>query len=149
MPKTVFNALSIKNPEIMLSISRIIASRSVENEKTFISPTGNTNINLKTVAILPLSREVPIMDFSLKLKDAISDIGESCILLNSEKIIEVLGRHAFSQMGRLKLINWLADQEEAFRIVLNVADSGVTSPWSQRCIRQVFIKLSRRIVFYW
>lgn len=39
-------------------------------------------------------------------------------------------------MGKLKAAGWLAEQEQKYRIVLYVADSAVTSPWTQTCIRQ-------------
>jgi lysophospholipid hydrolase len=88
---------------------------------------------------LPVSPNVPIMEFAKKLHESIIEMGESSNILNSEKITTILGRHVFSKMGRLKLITWLAEQEETHRIILNVADGGVTSPWSQRCIRQVIL----------
>jgi lysophospholipid hydrolase len=47
-----------------------------------------------------------------------------------------MGKHAFSRMGKLKLMSWLAEQEEKARIVLYLADSGVTSQWTRTCIRQ-------------
>ena len=59
MPKTLFNALAIRHPEITIAISRMIATRSFKN--TRIDPfqngaaSGNNNMNLKTVAILPVS----------------------------------------------------------------------------------------------
>jgi lysophospholipid hydrolase len=40
-------------------------------------------------------------------------------------------------MGKLKVAGWLADLEQRYRIVLYVADSPVSSPWTQTCIRQV------------
>lgn len=39
-------------------------------------------------------------------------------------------------MGKLKLAGWLGENEQRFRIVLYVADTSVTSPWTQTCIRQ-------------
>lgn len=51
--------------------------------------------------------------------------------------MHVLGRHAFSRMGTLKLAGWLAETEQKYRIVLYVADTSVSAPWTQTCIRQV------------
>ena len=51
--------------------------------------------------------------------------------------MQVLGRHAFSRMGQLKLAGWLAENEQKYRIVLYVADTAVSAPWTQTCIRQV------------
>lgn len=48
----------------------------------------------------------------------------------------VLGKHAFSRMGTLKLAGWLAENEQKHRIVLYVADTAVSASWTQTCIRQ-------------
>ncbi|TPX39635.1 hypothetical protein SeMB42_g06300 [Synchytrium endobioticum] len=144
MPKTLFNALAMRHPEITVQISRIIAERSLALAKQARDPipmymTGTDfakNSNLKTVAILPVSGGVPIMDFADKLRDALDLVGASVALLNTSSVMAALGRHAFSRMGRLKTISWLADQEEHHRLILYVADGGVNAPWTQRCVRQ-------------
>lgn len=63
-------------------------------------------------------------------------MGASTTYLNHATIMGVMGRHAFTRMGKLKLAAWLADAEQHSRIVLYVADSQVSSPWTQTCIRQ-------------
>ncbi|KAI8837096.1 acyl transferase/acyl hydrolase/lysophospholipase [Chytridium lagenaria] len=136
MPKTLFNALAIRHPEITIQISRIIASRSRAYPSTRsidstlagtlagVGDYGKNNVNLKTVALIPVTNAVPITEFADKLRDALH--------LNSAS----LGRHVFSRIGRLKLMSWLAEQEENFRMVIYVADGGSNAPWTQRCIRQ-------------
>jgi lysophospholipid hydrolase len=57
-------------------------------------------------------------------------------VLNTTSVLGVLGKHAFTRFGKLKLTNWLAEQEETSRIVLYVADAQPGAPWTQRCIRQ-------------
>lgn len=122
----------------------MIASR-VRTEldtSTGIRPTESSrssNVNLKTVAILPSSRNVPIDAFGRKLFSALEGIGAPTSYLNQSSISDHLGRHAFTRMGKLKAAGWLAEQEQKFRIVLYVADSAVTSSWTQTCIRQVGI----------
>lgn len=98
---------------------------------------GRNNFNLKTVAILPSTREVPVMDFAKKLHTALEGIGAPTSSLNQASVTEHLGRHAFTRMGKLKVAGWLADLEQRYRIVLYIADSPVNSPWTQTCIRQV------------
>jgi lysophospholipid hydrolase len=143
MPKTLFNALSMRHPEITIQISRIIASRSKAlqqtNQQMRYSRRGDTtqtNLNLKTVALIPTNENVAIMDFAERLRDALQCIHASAIVLDSATVTSVLGRHAFTRMGKLKLLSWLTEQEEKARLVLYVADSAPTSPWTQRCIRQ-------------
>ena len=96
-----------------------------------------SNINLKTVAILPSTRNVPVDAFGRKLHAALESIGAPTSYLNQSSVSNHLGRHAFTRMGKLKAAGWLAEQEQKYRIVLYVADSSVNSAWTQTCIRQV------------
>lgn len=144
MPATLFNALSLEHPEITLAIARIIAARSKRGSdpngsKTNVSgiiDAGAKNVNLKTVAILPVTNEIPIQEFADRLKDSLILIGATVALLNTANVTAQLGKHAFTRIGRLKLLSWLSEQEETHRLVMYVADGGVNSPWTQRCIRQ-------------
>lgn len=154
MPKTLFNALALRHPEITMQISRIIALRSRQMintvpgslgqtisssaHTTFPELYGRNNVNLKTVGILPVTAGVPVSEFAERLRAALErSVGASTVLLNSATVTAVTGKHAFSRMGKLKLTNWLAELEEKAKIVLYLADSGVTSQWTKTCIRQV------------
>jgi lysophospholipid hydrolase len=97
-----------------------------------------SNMNLRSVAILPMNALVPVTEFAYNLRDSLeSHVHASTTLLNQDRVFSVLGKHAFSKMGKLKLSNWLWEQEESSRIVLYLADGSVGSPWTQRCIKQV------------
>ncbi|KAG1857616.1 hypothetical protein C8R48DRAFT_607265 [Suillus tomentosus] len=144
MPQTLFNAISSRNPQTTAQLLRTIASR-VRDEMDASSGVqtrnaafelGRNNTNLKTVAILPVSRNVPIDTFARKLKTALEEMGAKTSYMNQASVSSHLGRHAFSRMGTLKAAAWLADQEQRYRTVLYVADSPVNSPWTQTCIRQ-------------
>ncbi|RDB28383.1 Lysophospholipase NTE1 [Hypsizygus marmoreus] len=144
MPQTLFNAISARNPQTTAQILRMIASRvrdevdssSNAQARNSTAELGHNNANLKTVAILPVSRSVPIDAFARKLQSALEGIGASTSFLNQASISSHLGRHAFTRMGKLKAAGWLADQEQKYRTVLYVADSPVNSSWTQTCIRQ-------------
>jgi lysophospholipid hydrolase len=136
MPKTLFNALAIRHPEVLMTISRMIAIRSRQSEQQPRS--GSANENLKTVALLPVNGEIPILEFAERLTEAFLNMSVAAGCVHTRTVTSQLGRHAFTKLGRLKLLSWLAEQEESHRIVLYVADGGVNSPWTQRCIRQVF-----------
>lgn len=75
-------------------------------------------------------------EFANRLKSALEDIGAPASYLNQATVMHVQGRHAFSKMGKLKLAGWLSETEQKYRIVLYVADTAVSSPWTQTCIRQ-------------
>jgi lysophospholipid hydrolase len=135
MPKTLFNALAIRHPEVLMTISRMIAIRSRQNDQQARS--GSANENLKTVALLPVNGEIPILEFAERLTEAFLGMNVAAGCIHTRTVMSQLGRHAFTKLGRLKLLSWLAEQEESHRIVLYVADGGVNAPWTQRCIRQV------------
>uniref|UniRef100_A0A672U6Y7 lysophospholipase n=1 Tax=Strigops habroptila TaxID=2489341 RepID=A0A672U6Y7_STRHB len=95
---------------------------------------GNPASNLSTVAIMPVSEEVPLTAFTLELKHALSAVGPA-LLLTSDNIKQRLGAAALDSIHEYRLTSWLGQQEDIHRIVLYQADSTLT-PWTQRCIRQ-------------
>ncbi|KAF7966915.1 hypothetical protein HWV62_36601, partial [Athelia sp. TMB] len=137
MPQTLFNAISARLLRMIASRVRDeVDSKSSAQATHGTSELGRNNMNLKTVAILPVSRNVPVDAFARKLQTALEGIGASTSYLNQASVSAHLGHHAFSRMGKLKAAGWLADQEQRYRTVLYVADSPVNSPWTQTCIRQ-------------
>ena len=149
-PKTLFNSLAQEHPGITIKVSKIIASRMralIENpmnehesynKLSVQRPKVTTTSNLRTVAVIPCTAGVPVVEFSNKLQAALNQIGtpNGVCVLNQGSILNHLGRHAFSKMGKLKLTQYLADLEEKYGIVIYVADTSVKSPWTQTCISQ-------------
>ena len=141
---TLFNAISVRYPSITIQISRIIGQRvrqeldTKHSNRLHMNPNelGKNNFNLKTVAIIPVTYQVPVTEFATRLKTSLEEIGAPAAYLNQATVMGVQGRHAFSKMGKLKLAGWLAETEQKYRIVLYVADTAVSSPWTQTCIRQ-------------
>ncbi|XP_006900732.1 PREDICTED: patatin-like phospholipase domain-containing protein 7 [Elephantulus edwardii] len=95
---------------------------------------GNPASNLATVAIMPVSEDVPLPAFALELQHALHAIGP-VLLLTSDNIKQRLGSAALDSVHEYRLSSWLGQQEDIHRIVLYQADSTLT-PWTQRCIRQ-------------
>jgi lysophospholipid hydrolase len=134
-PKTLFNSLAQEHPGITIKISKIIASRMralVENpvfvqgkEKTTAAVNVNVSstVNLRTVAIVPVTGGVPVVEFGSRLMNALTQIGATngVTSLSQAAILNHLGRHAFSRMGKLKLSQYLADLEEKYGLVLYIA----------------------------
>ena len=150
-PKTLFNSLAQEHPGITIKVSKIIASRMralIENPLNEVAAhesklavarnQATSNFNLRTVAIVPTTAGVPVVEFSNKLHNALNQIGtpNGVTTLNQASILNHLGRHAFSRMGKLKLSQYLADLEERYGLVLYVADTSVKSPWTETCISQ-------------
>ncbi|KAI7475924.1 Lysophospholipase [Hortaea werneckii] len=150
-PKTLFNSLAQEHPGITIKVSKIIASRmralienptteapNIESKMAVSRQQVTSTTNLRTVAIVPCTAGVPVVEFGNKLQAALHQIGtvNGVTTLNQSAILNHLGRHAFSRMGKLKLSQYLADLEEKYGLVLYVADTSVKSPWTQTCISQ-------------
>lgn len=95
----------------VIRILRMIASRVRKEVDSSSSGPGRSNpsefgpnnYNLKTVAILPASRNVPIETFARRLESALESIGAATVYLNQAIISRHLGRHAFTRIGKLKV----------------------------------------------
>jgi lysophospholipid hydrolase len=122
---------------IAFRVREEIDSSAGSKSRTPLTELGRNNTNLKTVAILPVNRHVPVDAFGRKLHAALEAAGASTSYLNQASVSDHLGKHAFTKVGKLKAAGWLADLEERYRIVLYVADSSVTNSWTHTCIRQV------------
>lgn len=149
-PKSLFNSLALEHPGITIKISKIIAQRmralvedpffeqGKDKTDTFTSNSVKSTLNLRTTAILPVTAGVPVVEFGNRLLTALTQIGvtNGVISLNYAAILNHLGRHAFTRMGKLKLSQYLADLEERYGMLLYIADTNVNSPWTQTCITQ-------------
>lgn len=132
-PRTLFNSLAQEHPSITIKISKMIASKMrglVDNP--VISKDGwgrsganksSTTLNLRTVAILPVTAGVPVIEFGNRLMSALSQVGtrNGATSLNQSAILNHLGKHAFNKMGKLRLSQYLADLEEKYGLVIYVA----------------------------
>ncbi|KAK4065758.1 uncharacterized protein Triagg1_8527 [Trichoderma aggressivum f. europaeum] len=149
-PRTLFNSLAQEHPNITIKISKIIASRmraAVDDSTKFsakeagsgaVTNQRKSTLNLRTVAILPVTSGVPVVEFGHRLMNALAQVGpqNGATSLNQSGILNHLGKHAFNKMGKLKLSQYLADLEEKYGLVVYVADTNVNSPWTQTCITQ-------------
>ncbi|KAK1140145.1 phosphatidylcholine and lysophosphatidylcholine phospholipase [Aspergillus melleus] len=149
-PRTLFNSLAQEHPGITIQVSKLIAQRmrdlvehplsdkGSERSHTGSVQTATSTVNLRTVCILPVTAGVPVVEFGHRLLNALHQIGvmNGVTSLNQAAILNHLGRHAFSKMGKLKLSQYLADLEEKYGMVLYIADTNVNAPWTQTCITQ-------------
>ncbi|KAK0388598.1 hypothetical protein NLU13_4841 [Sarocladium strictum] len=149
-PRTLFNSLAQEHPNITIKISKIIASRmrAVVDDRANLagkeatagamSNKRKSTMNLRTVAVLPVTAGVPVVEFGNRLMNALAQVGppNGATSLNQAAILNHLGKHAFNKMGKLRLSQYLADLEEKYGLVVYIADTNVNSPWTQTCITQ-------------
>lgn len=132
-PRTLFNSLAQEHPSITIKISKMIASkmRSLVDEPSVLkdgwgrsgTSKGSSTLNLRTVAILPVTAGVPVVDFGHRLMTALAQVGtrNGATSLNQSAILNHLGKHAFNKIGKLRLSQYLADLEEKYGLVVYVA----------------------------
>ncbi|XP_035021110.1 patatin-like phospholipase domain-containing protein 7 isoform X2 [Hippoglossus stenolepis] len=150
LPEGALNSIKRRYPQVVTRLIHLLGQKILGNMQQINGPlaarslalntptskwdAGNPASNLSTVAILPVSEEVPLTSFTLELQHALSGIGPTQ-LLTSDIIKQRLGAAALDSVHEYRLSSWLGQQEDIHRIVLYQSDSGLT-PWTQRCIRQ-------------
>ncbi|XP_056601502.1 patatin-like phospholipase domain-containing protein 7 isoform X2 [Triplophysa dalaica] len=150
LPEGALKAIKRKYPQVVTRLIHLLGQKILGSMQQgngplsvhglgFQTPTskwdaGNPVANLSTVAILPVSEEVPLMAFTLELQHALIAIGPT-LLLTNDIIRQRLGAAAFDSVHEYRLSSWLGHQEDIHRIVLYQSDASLT-PWTQRCIRQ-------------
>lgn len=148
-PRSLFNSLAQQHPGVTIQVSKLIAQRmrdiiehplseKGEHGSAGSAQTASSTLNLRTVAVLPVTAGVPVVEFGHRLMNSFHQVGvtNGVTSLNQAAILNHLGRHAFSKMGKLKLSQYLADLEEKYGMVLYIADTNVNAPWTQTCITQ-------------
>nr|XP_005994513.1 PREDICTED: patatin-like phospholipase domain-containing protein 7 isoform X2 [Latimeria chalumnae] len=148
LPEGALNFIKRRYPQVVTRLIHLLGEKILGNLQQVHGPlagqglhtanskwdVGNPASNLSTVAILPVSEEVPLTTFTLELQHALSAFGPS-LLLNSDIIKQRLGSAALDSIHEYRLSSWLGQQEDIHRIVLYQSD-GTLTPWTQRCIRQ-------------
>uniref|UniRef100_A0A665UV37 lysophospholipase n=1 Tax=Echeneis naucrates TaxID=173247 RepID=A0A665UV37_ECHNA len=138
LPEGALNSIKRRYPQVVTRLIHLLGQKILGNMQQMNGPLAGSisqyASNLSTVAILPVSEEVPLTSFTLELQHALSGIGPTQ-LLTSDIIKQRLGSAALDSVHEYRLSSWLGQQEDIHRIVLYQSDSGLT-PWTQRCIRQ-------------
>ncbi|XP_046669459.1 neuropathy target esterase sws isoform X2 [Homalodisca vitripennis] len=142
LPEGLFNAIKLRYPIVVTRLINILGHRilgSWQNPGSGIldSRTVDARLsqhNFTTVAIVPVSDDVPLSAFTFELYHSLCAIGPT-IRLTSEIVRKTLGASIMDQSNEYRLTSWLAQQEDQNNIALYQCDPTITV-WSQRCIRQ-------------
>lgn len=136
-----FQSLSATQPFMAMQISRIIA----KNASSLIeSGTGGSNQvskrTIQTIAVVPLSDDIPIEEFCVQLTETIAQIGlkerQSMTILNSATIVKYLGANVLSKRGEAKLAGYLGHLGESMKVIFFIPDLDVDSIWTETCMHQ-------------
>ncbi|XP_030598678.1 patatin-like phospholipase domain-containing protein 7a [Archocentrus centrarchus] len=147
LPEGALNSIKRKFPQVVTRLIHLLGQKILQQVNGPLTArslslhtpgskwdAGNQASNLSTVAVLPVSEEVPLTAFTLELQHALLAIGPT-LLLTSDIIKQRLGAAALDSVHEYRLSSWLGQQEDIHRIVLYQTDYTLT-PWTQRCIRQ-------------
>jgi lysophospholipid hydrolase len=135
MPAMLLHELKRRYPQVtthlmMLMTQHMLNSLSQSDSTVKIK-------NLSTVAIVPISPDVPVTNFATQLAAALGSSVHSVLHLNHKTMAKQFNRdpNLLREGQQVAATNWLAEQEEKHDIVLYEAQYGATS-WTHRCLRQ-------------
>lgn len=87
-----------------------------------------------TVALVPLSDDVPLSAFAYEIYHSLCAIGPT-LRLTSDDVHRALGPGILESHYEYRLTSWLAQQEDRNIITLYQSDYALNE-WTQRCLRQ-------------
>ncbi|KAF5279536.1 hypothetical protein FQR65_LT03358 [Abscondita terminalis] len=144
LPEGIFNAIKLRFPIVVTRLINLLGHRILGTWKNpnlnLRTPNNSTldtrpsQINFSTVAIVPVSDDVPLTAFTFELYHCLSAI-TTTVRLTSDVIRKTLGTSIMEQVHEYRLTTWLAQQEDQHKIALYQCDPSL-SVWTQRCIRQ-------------
>ncbi|XP_011630259.1 neuropathy target esterase sws isoform X2 [Pogonomyrmex barbatus] len=148
LPEGLFNVIKLRYPIVVTRLINLLGHRILGTWQQAHTKNGNNDtqraaatvdarpaqVNFSTVAIVPVSDDVPLTAFTYELYHSLCAIG-SCLRLTSDVVRKTLGTTIMEPANEYRLTSWLAQQEDQHRISLYQCDSSYTL-WTQRCVRQ-------------
>ncbi|KAJ9601496.1 hypothetical protein L9F63_000335, partial [Diploptera punctata] len=138
LPEGLFNAIKLRFPIVVTRLINLLGHRILGSwqqpslRRTMDAPPSQ--VNFSTVAIVPISDDVPLTAFTYELYHSLCAIS-STLRLTSDVIRKSLGSSILDPNNEYRLTSWLAQQEDQHKIALYQCDMSFTA-WTQRCVRQ-------------
>lgn len=128
IPTGLLNYIKYRHPRVVSRLIQMLSSKLLgtlqNNPAAQISPSHMVDYpirqpidaptivsNLCTVAILPVSNDVPVHAFTMQLCHALNAI-DSALILTRDLITEKLGPSALDNVNAYRLCPWLGQQED-------------------------------------
>ncbi|XP_045456338.1 neuropathy target esterase sws [Melitaea cinxia] len=142
LPEGLFNAIKLRFPVVVTRLINLLGHRILGSwQKPTAGLGGAATIesrpsqhNFSTVAVVPVSDDVPLTAFTYELYHSLCAIGPT-VRLTSDVIRKLLGLTIMDPNNEYRLSSWLAQQEDKHKVALYQCDPSLTQ-WTQRCIRQ-------------
>jgi NTE family protein/lysophospholipid hydrolase len=131
--QAAFDEIVAEYPQVMRTISRIVARRLRAKERQRRDPSA------KCVAIVAAGTAMPTTGFCERLVRALEAVGPT-LHLSAARFDNLLNRPGLAagdddDAAGLRLTAWLDEQESQYRFLVYEADPGATA-WTRRCLRQ-------------
>lgn len=132
--KAAFERLLAQHPAAMMHLTRVVIGRL---RTTTSAPASAPRAF--SLALIPLSPEVPVAALAAQLADALRPLGPT-MQLDAAGLGVAFGRPEASSYPEdhpvsMTLRGWLSEREAEHRVMLYVADPE-PGAWTQRCVRQ-------------
>ncbi|XP_061383046.1 neuropathy target esterase sws isoform X3 [Danaus plexippus] len=141
LPEGLFNAIKLRFPVVVTRLINLLGHRILGSWQKPTRGLGTAAIesrpsqhNFSTVAVVPVSDDVPLTAFTYELYHSLCAIGPT-VRLTSDVIRKLLGLTIMDPNNEYRLSSWLAQQEDKHKVALYQCDPSLTQ-WTQRCIRQ-------------
>ncbi|CAE1145410.1 NTE [Acanthosepion pharaonis] len=139
IPSELLNHIKRKYPQIVTRLIHLLGQRllgNLQSRTTDQLQMENRMIvsNLSTVAVVPISSDVPLENFTLELQHALNAIGPTA-RITSEIVKNRLGNTAFNSLNEFRLFSWLGQHEDINRMVLFQCDNTMNR-WTKHFVRQ-------------
>ncbi|XP_076755923.1 patatin like phospholipase domain containing sws isoform X2 [Xylocopa sonorina] len=148
LPEGLFNVIKLRFPIVVTRLINLLGHRILGTWQQAHTKNGSSDtqraaatvdarpaqVNFSTVAIVPVSDDVPLTAFTYELYHSLCAIGP-CLRVTSEVVRKTLGSTIMEPANEYRLTSWLAQQEDQHRISLYQCDPTYTL-WTQRCVRQ-------------
>ncbi|KAJ0180934.1 hypothetical protein K1T71_003019 [Dendrolimus kikuchii] len=142
LPEGLFNAIKLRFPVVVTRLINLLGHRILGSWQKPTRGLGGapaiesrpSQHNFSTVAVVPVSDDVPLTAFTYELYHSLCAIGPT-VRLTSDVIRKLLGLTIMDPNNEYRLSSWLAQQEDKHKVALYQCDPSMTQ-WTQRCIRQ-------------
>ncbi|XP_072935292.1 neuropathy target esterase sws [Epargyreus clarus] len=142
LPEGLFNAIKLRFPVVVTRLINLLGHRILGSWQKPTRGLGGaaafesrpSQHNFSTVAVVPVSDDVPLTAFTYELYHSLCAIGPT-VRLTSDVIRKLLGLTIMDPNNEYRLSSWLAQQEDKHKVALYQCDPSLTQ-WTQRCIRQ-------------
>jgi lysophospholipid hydrolase len=126
LPAGLLDFIKLRFPTVLMRLIKLLGQKLQQSWEKGPDPRSlhlpaSTNVtaqsNFSTVAIIPLSPNIPIGSFTLELLHALNQV-DLAIRVTKDYVLNELGSEALDKSADFRLSSWLTQLEDKHRIVL-------------------------------